>query len=161
MEPFNNFDAQLQALEQSGILENQYIFSPNKAPEASSTRATSASGMNPRFPTAPRPSESFDPFAASFSQTQQADDSRRPVNIVLGGGGIETHLLMLYAKVDRMASEIQDLRRALDMQADREVRNQQEMKTSLNSLRGGLDNFMNMLTEQQQGNTPAGGGRMA
>jgi len=85
MEHFNNFNAQLQALEQAGVMDNPYPFSLAKAPEAFSSRAPPTNNAS-RFLTAPRPSEGLDAFAASFPPAQQADDSRRPVNIVLGGG---------------------------------------------------------------------------
>jgi len=65
--------------------------------------------------------------------------------------------MTLYAKLDRVQSEIQDLKRALDTQADRQARNQEELKALLNSMNGNLHNFMsNVVVEQQPGETPGG-----
>lgn len=87
MEQFN-FNAQLQALEQAGVMDIPYGLSAAKAPEAFPSRALPTN--NPRFFATPRPSEGLDAFGPSFQSAQQVDDSRRPVNIVLGNCGNES-----------------------------------------------------------------------
>jgi hypothetical protein len=60
--------------------------------------------------------------------------------------------MILYSKVERVESEVLELRRSLDKQADRQDRFQLECEKFWQGVKEGLDKFMNWASEQ--GTTP-------
>ncbi|KAM7190658.1 hypothetical protein V8F33_009322 [Rhypophila sp. PSN 637] len=152
MESYDNLNS-IQQLDDSGILDLG-IFSATGTQTFPSQPAASRgipSGFHAHeFPSQTRgyAQRSYGQQGCSRSLPVQYD-AGRPVNIILNGGTEATSLSLLSSRIESLEREVQGLKYTV-------VQSQEETKSSLESLKDGLNNFMSLITiaDQQPGETP-------
>ncbi|KAK3312477.1 hypothetical protein B0H66DRAFT_644666 [Apodospora peruviana] len=83
-------------------------------------------------------------------------DAGRPVNIILNGGTEATSLSILCNRVESLEREVQGLKSEIQELKCVVVQFQEETKSSLESVKDGLNNFISLITiaDHQPGETP-------